>query len=451
MLHRWAGVSFVGALSFAVVAGCSSSSPPSPSSEEPVATTSQAVQDGTEDNAKHPYAVGICVGGQKGRCNGVCSGTLILPNVVVTARHCVQQTNEQINCATDTFGASEGVQWITTSPLLFQSTTGWHAVKKVYVPTETKVCGNDIALIVLNDLVPASEATPVTPGVQYNMGDLDRYQHSYTAIGYGKVSTAEPSQQCYQTGLPASSYASCPGLRRYRDDIPIECIPKDPYIDCPDTGGQVTDKDFIAGNGTCQGDSGSGAFETSTLASGKPVTLGVLSRGGADQTDPTKCGLAIYTRLDAWRDFVVQTAETASASWTLYPKPVPDWTVYVPPAADAGADSGKPPAPSNLGLGDACTTDKQCTSGICADTGAGFVCTTACDETTACTAGYTCVGGYCGVDAAPAAPPPATVTKTTSGCSTSPSGAPGGTRAAAGLAAVAALVLTARRGRRRAA
>jgi len=84
------------------------------------------------------------------------------------------------------------------------------------------------------------------------------------------------------------------------------------------------------------------------------VSLGVLSRGGVSQ-DGTMCVGSIYTRVDAWKDLIVQTANTASANWTLYPKPTPDWTVYTPPPACANSggpakkDAGAPAKDSGVG------------------------------------------------------------------------------------------------------
>ena len=60
---------------------------------------------------------------------------------------------------------------------------------EIYVTKDDSVCGNDIALIVLDQQVPANEAKPIIPGVQYSMTDK-RYSYRYTAIGYGSTSPA---------------------------------------------------------------------------------------------------------------------------------------------------------------------------------------------------------------------------------------------------------------------
>lgn len=441
MRFRWLGASAlvrVLAVSLGIAglaSGCSHASPKEGSGERSnAASTTQAIQGGIDDGANHPYAVGVCAG-PKGNCQGFCSGALILPNVVVTARHCVNQTPKTIDCTANPpirFGASEGVSWITTNNKMFQSTLGWHQVDQIIVPTDDRVCGHDIALLVLKDVVPAAEAAPVIPGVQYPMGDLNKYAQSFTAIGYGNTSPQ---------GFTA-------GTRRIRQNIQVLCIPGDEFRDCP-VEASVNDNEFIGGDGTCEGDSGSSAYETQSFLKNKPVSFGVLSRGGQSD-DGLTCKQSLYTRLDKWRDLVVQAADTASKNWTLYPKPVPDWTIFVPPPPDAGAPEAGPP--KKLGDGDTCTGNAQCKSNVCADTGGGLVCTIACDEAVpgTCNEGMVCKRSVCVVDVPAAVPPAATTTSTTTteGCSVGPATGSGSNQApwrAMGLAAALALVLVARR------
>src|SRR4029077_16574751 len=113
----------------------------------------------------HTYAVGVC-GGGKGNCQGICSGTLITPNLVVTARHCVDNTPQEILCELNpSFGSrewsiSQQELWITTNATMNNSASGWHVVNQIVTPTDGHICGNDIALLVLNGLVAAAEAKP---------------------------------------------------------------------------------------------------------------------------------------------------------------------------------------------------------------------------------------------------------------------------------------------------
>jgi hypothetical protein len=395
------------ALIFLLAAGCEQSSPTRDVPDPPnVASKAQAIQGGANDGPAHPYAVGVCTGA-KGDCSGLCSGVLILPNVVATARHCVNEVPLQIDCTANppvVFGADKGTNWVTTSANMHQTTDGWHHVDHAVVPSDDKFCGNDIALLVLSDVIPASEARPVIPSVQFGMGDLSRYAHSFTAIGFG-------------AGSPKGADV---GTRRIRQNIDVTCIPNDGSIPCPPAS-LIGDKEFLGGGGLCEGDSGSGAFETQSFLKGAPVAFGVFSSLQAS-SDGTTCANSIYARFDQWRDLIVQAAQTASANWTLYPKPIPDWTLVVSSLPDAGTPDTGPKKPSNLENGVACGDDSECKSKVCADTGAGKTCTTSCDDAdpAACTEGMVCRGGVCVQDLGePAAP---ATTDSNSGCAVGPAG-----------------------------
>lgn len=419
MQFRWLGapVALVSALVFQA---CSSREAPK-TTEPSAARIAQPIQGGEDDGPAHPYAVGICRG-RKGRCLGVCSGTLILPNLVVTARHCVDESPDQIECDKNPQfgGSSSNVNWITTSENMAQSDTGWHAIERIVRPNSNDFCGKDIALLVLADVIDSKEAEPAIPGVQYSMTD-DRYSRSFTAVGYGL--TAPETEDNVDTA----------GTRRIRHKIDVRCIPGDERIPCPPF---VNPGEFVSGDGTCEGDSGSGALETSSFVVGKPVSFGMLSRGG-ESDDHLTCQGGVYTRLDQWRDLVVDTANEASKSWTLYPKPVPDWTIYVPPPPPR-TDAGTKPkitAKPKLDDGYECDDNSECVNNVCADTGGGKACTKACDSAASgtCADGMYCKDAICVYGTPPAVGAPSTTT-TTTGCSMGPAQARNGSRV--GLAAL---------------
>ena len=166
----------------------------------------QAIEGGVVDPGD-TFAVGVC-GGYKGSCTEICSGTLIAPNVVLTARHCVETVPNptNVNCATDNFGGATASQyWITTYQSLLQGSTGWHKVLNITVPSATLVCGNDLAILELQDNVSSGEATPIEPVGQYPMTDHTRYKTTQTAVGYGKtsVSANDPGTRRILPGTPA--------------------------------------------------------------------------------------------------------------------------------------------------------------------------------------------------------------------------------------------------------
>src|SRR5262249_27245972 len=135
----------------AAAAAACSSTPPSPS--EVTRSASSAIQGGSTDTGDN-FAVGIEIDLGNGE-GAVCSGALLAPNLVATARHCVARlSSTQVDCSTSTFGSLYAAnQFIVTNSTILDQNAALYAVSQIVVPTgtdQTHVCGNDIALLILS-------------------------------------------------------------------------------------------------------------------------------------------------------------------------------------------------------------------------------------------------------------------------------------------------------------
>lgn len=327
---------------------------------------------------------------------GICSGTLIAPNLVLTARHCVapvlnEAPNGGVDCSKTTFGttyASESL-YFTTDPVMNRQGNYW-AAREVRVPESTSFCGNDVALVILASPVPANIATPIVPRVDELVHDgTDGAQADiYSAVGYGE----------------AGDGAGGSGRRRRRDGLTAFCMGNN----CPFYS-SATETEWMGETGVCSGDSGGPAID----AAGR--VIGIASRGSAG------CGYPVYGGVATWADFVKQAGKDAAtigqyvvAPWALglSTDPLYGHAIGLPCEDEAECTSGicykgvcsrlcKPEAPcgnpfvcSNslgicevAGVGSECSVDVECPAGLCLD----GICTRACNgNRLACPAGAVC-------------------------------------------------------------
>jgi uncharacterized protein (TIGR03382 family) len=308
-------------------AGCA----PDPGTDgAPVDTVSQAIQGGEVDG-EDTSVMGILLQIPEGIA--LCSGTLIAPNLLLTAHHCVASTpTESVACGRTTFGHSWspdsfGVTPSTTFP---RTPNSYYGVREVLVPHENSdLCGEDVALLVLDRNVPRGVATPYLPRIERPARQAERF----AAVGYGEVGDGSGA-----------------GTRRKIENRSILCVGSV----CRRYGAPVSATEWIGTDGTCQGDSGGPALD----AEGR--IIGVLSRGGEG------CSYPVYSAVESWSDWLRESGQHAAEVGGYDP---PDWVVtgtsQPPPDADADgvtdADDNCPQAANadqadadGDGVGDVC-------------------------------------------------------------------------------------------------
>jgi len=343
----------VAALALTVLAACASSDDSS-ATGDPVASVASAIVNGVDDTTAHDSVVLVLYEPQ-GKLVSSCTGTLVAPNLVLTARHCVSETDESLICKADGTAYEGGKISADDAPSSFYIYPGLNAIRDVtgsakaaargkVVVTETTsvLCNHDVAFIVLDtDIDYPTAPLRTTSGAVVN--------ESLTAVGWGLTESGK-----------------LPSTRQSRDGVKV--VVSGSYVQDKETGIGIGDSEFAVREAICAGDSGGPAFST------KGAVVGVVSRGG-NGTDPTTTTNQASSCIGA--DTVNVYTDLAKKSALV--------TKAFAAAGYAPREEGTAPGIAN---GETCTVDADCNSLECV----ASVCVTRCDDSTAaaCGDGQTC-------------------------------------------------------------
>jgi hypothetical protein len=222
------------------VAGCSAEVSDGASGENDDAIVGGVVS-GPEDDAVAVFGAPDGV--------GFCSGTLIAPNLVLTAKHCVRAKSAapRYSCTTpsEDLGALRPAGVLTV--LFGHDLSGDmepHAVARVVDDGRLDLCDRDVAVLILETPVTtiaprALRTTALAPG------------ETMTAVGWGMTERGIPDKRRKRAGvtvLPSSN----------------------------EGGGAVGKNEILTSTAVCQGDSGGPLFD----ASGRVVSVVSRVRSG---------------------------------------------------------------------------------------------------------------------------------------------------------------------------
>ena len=349
-------------LLFASAAAAEDNNPGGFGDEVETTHTSEIIGGTATKVGQYPTVVALTVGG------GICTGTIVSPEWILTAAHCIDP---------DVIGGTQ--QTITDGVRVYFNTVdintsaGRQNVRRASqtIPKPTfsinSLGANDIGLIKLSEpinevLVLNANGVPEPKPLVASPINFDAAMApvgvNVAMVGFGATAQGGGGSVGVQFALVNRTSTSCSSFGASNTNL--LCF------------NQTDNK------GKCQGDSGGPSF---AMINGKQTVVGVTSFG-----DQNCAAFGADTRTDIEKTFIVQHAPQLEKKPCTMDTECPDMGVCF-----MGACIKQPF--SSGGLGATCTAGTECESGVCADGEGGMKCTTICAPGTdgSCPEGFECL------------------------------------------------------------
>jgi uncharacterized protein (TIGR03382 family) len=297
---------------------------------EPTGATAQAIVGGSASTT-HDYVVQVETPSPVGGTEW-CAGTLIAPNVVLTARHCVSPLlgrRYQCTAAGEVIedGAGGGQFTPDPDPSTIKVTFGRDLMATAPVADvgvaivhdkARHICGHDLAAIVLKNGFPGAPLAPLRLAQSPTAGE------KLAVVGWGRTDKE----------LMAS-------VRQVREGVEVLVV--GPLVARPDAQGSIVPRTFQTGPSACLGDSGGAAISSAGSLVGVTSAAFNLDFSSTDNPCATSELRAVYTQIAGHAAVVRDALDKASARGWLEGKSAPGW----------------------LADGEKCTADEECGSRKC--------------------------------------------------------------------------------------
>ncbi len=300
-----------------VTVGCSTAA-----GDGEVGQTRQAIVGGTASDETQDSTVMLFHLDPSGpRRLGICTAALIAPRLLLTARHCVSTTDEQVACDSDgtpLLGANIRSNHDPANLFVFTGkdrpanigdapptldTTKWKPAGQGAEIIDDKsgtLCNHDLALVLLRE--PIDDVPLATLRLDGDATPGEKLVTVGWGVTYGEV---EPAKRQERRGVTVKRVGPS-------DQVPV-----------------LTKSEFLFDESICLGDSGGPVFAEATNA-----IVGVVSRGG-NGLDATQGGPSVTcegadnvaTKLSPFKELVTEAFQRAGAQPKLEQKPDEGCTV----------------------------------------------------------------------------------------------------------------------------